>query len=874
MANNDAVVYQLATEEVIQNMAAGTRIPDGYDFWAPTSLQRVFRANYQVVASPFGGNGIRVSNRGNDAWQGIDLKVGGSLGFSGVTLSDAEYTVRIRGNIRGNATIQLAGGDSPQSGFFSEAVNGDFSIEHTFTLEGVRANGVHTRGIIRINTTDSTADFEIHEIVIARGTSIPAGIGEAVATVENNDDDNATTTPAAVSAGLATWQDVLDTGIFTAIRGHNTGNPSLDATADALVLSGRNQDAPHGEHDGLGIHLTQLRALGEGRNPEIVISGTIGGTAAENRMFAQLFDGGPNRRDDDWTRAYVDPNDGTFTMTITNEPMGVPTWAGDWASRPWIGAHPRGDMTITSITIGGVSILEILGDGDVVIEDDPVLDLGFTAPLFYSLIGDPMVQALDRGVNMPFSDLPHLGSSGGGGITTVVGNPLGGGNAVYFSGRNNEWDGLDIMWGELGLADGVYTIRAVGNIELVGAFDPASVAIAGSANPWGWIGLEEFPDEETGDFEMVRTFTVNGTNIIDDENGNMGGNLRIRPMDVLNNFTIYEVTIVSGGEANLPALPARVAVDPTTPVAPPVPTDGVLIQLVIGNINASVNGVTSVLDAEPFIGEGGRTMVPLRFVADAMGAATGWDGATRTVTVTPAGGSAVELVIDQPLADGMGTPVIVNERTFVPVRFVVDAMGGVIDWNQATQTVTITLGEAEEAVHTPIPGGGTLMGISVDNVVDGSSVTGANVIIGSGINEWPFADGPGGEDRAFEPEQGATYRISFNVTNDGSGGWRVRWGRGTGLFGDARYTTADYAVVNGHPVSPNDVATVVPAHFNQNVSADGTYTLVVDVTLDGSEVYDGLIGNIVLTGTAGSHDFVVNWVTVEQDGETLASWER
>jgi hypothetical protein len=39
----------------------------------------------------------------------------------------------------------------------------------------------------------------------------------------------------------------------------------------------------------------------------------------------------------------------------------------------------------------------------------------------------------------------------------------------------------------------------------------------------------------------------------------------------------------------------------------------------------------------------------------------------------------------------MGTPEIRAGRTFVPIGFAVNAMGGNIDWNAATQTVTIVL---------------------------------------------------------------------------------------------------------------------------------------------------------------------------------------
>ncbi|MCL1845955.1 MAG: hypothetical protein FWF77_08640 [Defluviitaleaceae bacterium] len=147
-------------------------------------------------------------------------------------------------------------------------------------------------------------------------------------------------------------------------------------------------------------------------------------------------------------------------------------------------------------------------------------------------------------------------------------------------------------------------------------------------------------------------------------------------------------------------------------------------------------------------------------------------------------------------------------------------------------------------------------------LIERGPVVGAVVVIGEDQDTWPHATGTEGGIRAFEPEPGVTYRISFGVTNFGTGGWRVRWTRDVNLFGEN--TAGDDAIVNDYPLSPAEVATVIPAHFNQDVSPDGDYTLVIDITLDGAQGFDELIGNIGLTGTAGSHDFSVRYVTVER----------
>jgi hypothetical protein len=98
---------------------------------------------------------------------------------------------------------------------------------------------------------------------------------------------------------------------------------------------------------------------------------------------------------------------------------------------------------------------------------------------------------------------------------------------------------------------------------------------------------------------------------------------------------------------------------------------------------AAVDGVAPYIDAAA-----GRTMLPLVTVANALGATTTWDDATRTVTVLR-NGTSVSLVLGQPLPGGMGTSVSVNGRTMVPVAFVADQLGAVTVWSEVERAVYI-----------------------------------------------------------------------------------------------------------------------------------------------------------------------------------------
>nr|CAA9277230.1 hypothetical protein AVDCRST_MAG63-3313 [uncultured Armatimonadetes bacterium] len=59
----------------------------------------------------------------------------------------------------------------------------------------------------------------------------------------------------------------------------------------------------------------------------------------------------------------------------------------------------------------------------------------------------------------------------------------------------------------------------------------------------------------------------------------------------------------------------------------------------VGSNDALVNGENMTLDAPPRV-TNGTTYVPLRFVSEALGAQVRWDNASRTVTITAADGSA------------------------------------------------------------------------------------------------------------------------------------------------------------------------------------------------------------------------------------------
>ncbi len=120
------------------------------------------------------------------------------------------------------------------------------------------------------------------------------------------------------------------------------------------------------------------------------------------------------------------------------------------------------------------------------------------------------------------------------------------------------------------------------------------------------------------------------------------------------------------------------------------------VKIYIGKPTAYVNGGEKNLDQPPVI-MNNRTMVPIRFVTEAMGANVKWNAQERTVTITLGKNIAV-LKIDDVKAQANGydvsldaapTIIVKTSRTVVPVRFVAETLGMKVSWNGTERSVTI-----------------------------------------------------------------------------------------------------------------------------------------------------------------------------------------
>lgn len=142
----------------------------------------------------------------------------------------------------------------------------------------------------------------------------------------------------------------------------------------------------------------------------------------------------------------------------------------------------------------------------------------------------------------------------------------------------------------------------------------------------------------------------------------------------------------------------------TLAVALPMPP---IARAQLQPIPVFVDGTQVGFDQPPVV-IGGRVLVPLRGVFERMGAVVLWNAATNTVIATR-GSTQVQLVIGsrQAFVDGNAVgldvpPLIMGGRTLVPLRFVSEAMGAQVDWDDNARTVYIVTGQGAQMPPRPV----------------------------------------------------------------------------------------------------------------------------------------------------------------------------
>lgn len=126
---------------------------------------------------------------------------------------------------------------------------------------------------------------------------------------------------------------------------------------------------------------------------------------------------------------------------------------------------------------------------------------------------------------------------------------------------------------------------------------------------------------------------------------------------------------------------------------------GESVKLVTDCPTALINGVPKRIDNDdtnvvPVVNEDERTMVPIRFIAEAFNAQVGWDEAAQQVSIEKDGTKILMTIgsssytVDGAVKEMDTAAVIENERTLVPLRAISESLGLEVYWNDGLIVVS------------------------------------------------------------------------------------------------------------------------------------------------------------------------------------------
>ncbi|MDR1531411.1 MAG: copper amine oxidase N-terminal domain-containing protein [Clostridiales bacterium] len=186
------------------------------------------------------------------------------------------------------------------------------------------------------------------------------------------------------------------------------------------------------------------------------------------------------------------------------------------------------------------------------------------------------------------------------------------------------------------------------------------------------ILVNKVPVESYGDYVIVRIDCSGILGLTDYEKSNMMA-VELNGLTCLGgkfDGDVFEFAILRGGRYGLAVLPAARRV-----------------ELTINKNEYSVNGVQYSADVAPIIYES-STMVPIRFVAESLGAEVAWNAVLRSVSISLLG-NLFNMTIGQILPGMAVPPMIINDRTLVPLRYVSETLGATVYWHDATKSIEI-----------------------------------------------------------------------------------------------------------------------------------------------------------------------------------------
>ncbi|KMY51906.1 copper amine oxidase N-terminal domain-containing protein [Peribacillus loiseleuriae] len=126
------------------------------------------------------------------------------------------------------------------------------------------------------------------------------------------------------------------------------------------------------------------------------------------------------------------------------------------------------------------------------------------------------------------------------------------------------------------------------------------------------------------------------------------------------------------------------------------------------DVSILING-NKINIKDPILNKGDHILLPMRDFYEAIDANVLWSKETQTASAIR-NGKTVDLTINSTIAKVNGSnvsmkvaPLLFQNRTYIPLRFVSENLDGKVNWNQGEQKVEVTLDNTSENTPTPTP---------------------------------------------------------------------------------------------------------------------------------------------------------------------------
>ncbi len=207
---------------------------------------------------------------------------------------------------------------------------------------------------------------------------------------------------------------------------------------------------------------------------------------------------------------------------------------------------------------------------------------------------------------------------------------------------------------------------------------PATVKKVSTMAFYGCESLESVTIEDG--VESVADSTFLNCFALDKDKVNIGKSVRVSK-NAFKQSALDEdfADMVSDPEATpTPTAKPEATPEPSSTPAPELKT----LEVNGADMSISVDGkAVDFPDAKPFVDDNDRTQVPVRAVTEALGASVDWNGAEQLVTISGSG-VKILLTIGSDIINVNGKPTkmdtaaaVIDERTYIPARYVAEAMG-------------------------------------------------------------------------------------------------------------------------------------------------------------------------------------------------------